>query len=606
MNIHPVDYAIIVVYFASTLVVGWLTMRRASTSSSEFFLSGQTMPWWLLGFSMVATTFSPSTPNLITDIVRQHGISGNWVWWVFLITGMLTVFIYAKLWRRIGVMTDIEFYEVRYSGASGAFLRGFRTVYLGLIVNTVIMATVTLALMKILGVMFGTAPLVTVVIASVVSVLFSACGGFAAVIWTDFILFIVAMTGAVGAAIYVLGMPEVGGLHGLVTHENVTGSLAFFPDLSNSKEVLTILIVPFAVLWWSTWYPGSEPGGGSYTAQRMIAAKNEAHAVGATLFFNFCHYVLRPWAWLLVALASLIVFPTLDSLRAAFPNLPEKMIAHDLAYPAMLFKLPAGLLGIFLASMFAAYMSTISTFLNLGSCYMVNDWYRRFWNRQASEKQLVFAGRLWTVLLMILAASFSFVLKNALQAFQILMLIGAGTGLLFLLRWFWWRINAWSEISAMAISFGIALYFKFVHVPLWITTSPDGVRTPQWLDFSDSMQLIISVLVTTIGWVVVTFLTRPTDEATLRDFIRRSRAGGPGWKRIVDRAKSEGVELEDSRVVWSVPTGILCTVFSCTGIYAALFATGAFLYGDYVLGSVLSGVFVLGMLAVVPLWKRLA
>lgn len=606
MNISPIDYTIIIVYFVATLLVGWLTMRRASTSSSEFFLSGQTMPWWLLGFSMVATTFSPSTPNLVTDIVRQHGISGNWVWWVFLLTGMLTVFVYAKLWRRIGVMTDIEFYEVRYSGRSGAFLRGFRTVYLGLIVNTVIMATVTLALMKILGVMFGTAPLPTVIVASVVSVLFSACGGFAAVIWTDFILFIVAMAGSVGAAIYVLGMPEIGGLHGLVTNEKVVGSLAFFPNLSDSNEVLTILIVPFAVLWWSTWYPGSEPGGGSYTAQRMIAAKNEAHAVGATLFFNFCHYVLRPWAWLLVALASLIVFPTLDSLRTAFPNLPESMIAHDLAYPAMLTFLPAGLVGLVLASLFAAYMSTISTFLNLGSCYIVNDWYRRFWNPNASEKQLVLAGRVWTVLLMILAAAFSFFLKNALQAFQILMLIGAGTGLLFILRWFWWRINAWSEISAMAISFGIALYFKFVHSSLWITTGADGVRTPQWLDFSDSMQLIISVLITTVGWVLVTFLTKPTDEKTLREFVRRSKAGGPGWKRIVDKALREGVKLEDDHVVWSVPVGILCVLVSCTGLYAALFATGSFLYGNYVLGISLTLVFAVGMLAVIPLWKRLS
>ncbi|MDO5581128.1 MAG: sodium:solute symporter family protein [Planctomycetia bacterium] len=605
MIFHSIDFVIIALFFLITLLIGWITMRRSGKDSSEFFLSGRSMPWWLLGFSMVATTFSPGTPNLVTDIVRQHGISGNWIWWVFLLTGMITVFIYAKLWRRLGVLTDIEFYEVRYSGKIGAFLRGFRTLYLGLLVNTVIMAIATLALIKILAV-FGVPEVPTIVLASVITVIFSACGGFAAVLWTDFFLFIVAMIGAVGTAIVVLDLPQIGGLHNLLLHKEVVGRISFFPDFKDTQSVFALLIVPFAVQWWSTWYPGSEPGGGSYTAQRMLAAKNEAHAVGATLFFNVCHYAVRPWAWLIVALASLVCFPTLESLREVFPAISPNKLGHDMAYPAMLTFLPKGLLGVVVASLFAAYMSTISTHLNLGSSYMVNDWYHRFRNPNATEKQLVWMGRIWTIILMVLSGVLALYLTNALAAFQILMMIGAGTGLLFLLRWFWWRINAWSEISAMIISFIIAVYFKFIHFPFWTAVDSEGKSSiPDWLNFSDSMQLILAVGLTTFGWIIITFLTPPTDEKTLRDFVRRTRANGPGWKKIIDRAKAEGDPIEGSDRQWSVPVGIFCSIISCIAVYAALFATGSFLYGNFWTGIILSVIGALGFLALIPLWKRI-
>ncbi|MDO5554910.1 MAG: sodium:solute symporter family protein [Planctomycetia bacterium] len=605
MTLTALDYLIIFFFFALTLAVGLFVMKKAGSSSSEFFLSGRSMPWWLLGFSMVATTFSAGTPNLVTDIVRQHGIAGNWVWWAFLLTGMTTVFIYAKLWRRLGVLTDIEFYEVRYSGRSGAFLRGFRAIYLGLLVNTVTMATATLAIVKILSVVTGTSPVYSIIGASVITVAFSALGGFAAVLWTDFILFIVAMGGAIAVMVVALGRPEVGGLSGLLANDVVRGHMSFFPDMSDTPSVLSLLIVPLAVQWWSTWYPGSEPGGGSYTAQRMLAAKNERHAVGATLFFNICHYAVRPWAWLLVALASLICFPTLESIQEAFPNVPDGLLGHDIAYPAMLTYLPTGWAGLVLASLFAAYMSTISTHLNLGASYMVNDWYQRFYRPDATQEQLVRAGRWWTVLLMVLAGAIVLCLKNALAAFQILMLIGAGTGLLFLLRWFWWRINAYSEIAAMVISFLVAIYLQFLHIPLFTTVAEDGTKSiPDWLNFSDAFELILAVGITTVGWIVVTLLTPPVEKQTLRAFLKRSRAGGPGWKRVIDEAARDGDPIPEDCQKWSVPSGIFCSVVGCTAVYAALFGTGCFIYGNTVAGSILTAVFVVGMLVLIPFLRR--
>ncbi|MCF0233865.1 MAG: Na+:solute symporter, partial [Thermoguttaceae bacterium] len=356
------------------------------------------------------------------------------------------------------------------------------------------------------------------------------------------------------------------------------------------------MIVPFVVLWWSAWYPGSEPGGGSYTAQRMLAAKNESHAVGATLFFNVCHYAARPWPWFIVALASLVAYPTLDSLREAFPNVAQATIGHDMAYPAMLRRLPVGLSGLALGALFAAYVSTISTHLNLGASYVVNDWYRRFVKPDATEKQLVFAGRLWTVILMLLADFVTIYLKSALQVFQVLVLIGGGTGLLFLLRWFWRRINAWSEISAMCFSFVFATYFQFIHDPLWRALAPvvgdDGVAAlPAALDFSDSTRLILCVVLTTIGWLVTSYATSPTDDETARNFIRRTGVGGFGWKKVIDKARAEGVELTTENGERSVGYGVLCSVISCVAVYAALFATGFYIYGKYVAAVALTVVF---------------
>ena len=608
-HLEMLEYIILVVYFGSMLAVGFWTLRRAGKKSSEYFLSGRNMPWWLLGFSLVATTFASDTPNLVTGLVREKGVAGNWYWWAFLLTGMTTVFIYAKLWRRLDVMTDIEFYEVRYSGKPAAFLRGFRTIYLGLIVNTVVMANVILAIIKILGIMLGTDAYTSVIMASGITVLLSAIGGLTAVIWADFILFLISMLGAVAAAVVVLQLPEVGGLSGLLSNPNVVAKMSVLPDFADKDAVISLLVIPLAVQWWSTWYPGAEPGGGSFTTQRMLAAKNEEHAIGATLFFNFCHYAVRPWPWIIVALASIIVFPDVNSLRTEFPNLPEHMIRDDMAYPAMLNFLPAGLFGLMLASLFAAFMSTVATLLNLGSSYMVNDFHHRFINKNASEKELVRVGRIWTVILMVLACVLAMQLESAVANFEILLMIGAGTGLLFLIRWFWWRVNAFSEIAAMLIAFPTALYFKLAHNDLWTSLLPtlmeDGqMGPPEWLRFSSGTQLVLSVAITTVGWIIVTLLTPPTDEKTLRSFLEKTRAGGPGWRHVINKAKAEGIELAGTNEKWSVPLGILCSVIGCIAVYSALFAAGALLYRNYTMAMILAGVAVIGSLILFLTWKK--
>ncbi len=584
MQLAPLDWVIVVAFFATSLTIGFLVARRAGRSTSEFFLSGRSMPWWLLGMSMVATTFSTDTPNLVTDIVRQNGVAGNWVWWAFLLTGMLTVFVYARLWRRSGVTTDVEFYELRYSGKAAAFLRGFRAIYLGVFFNVCIMATVSLAAIKIGGVMFEFSPIQTILVASVVTVIFSALGGFRAVVLTDLLLFVIAMIGAVAAAAVALRQPEVGGLSGLLAHDALADKLAIFPQplATDSggmswEPVIMLLVIPLAVQWWSVWYPGSEPGGGGYVAQRMLSAKNERHAVGATFFFQAAHYALRPWPWILVALASLIVFPDLDAIASAFPHVAADKIGHDLAYPAMLTFLPTGLLGLVVASLIAAYMSTISTHLNWGSSYVVNDFWQRFISPQASQGQLVWVGRVSTVLLMVLAGALALCLQNAMQAFNILLQIGAGTGLLFILRWFWWRINPYSELVAMVVSFGVALIMQFTA----------AAALPAWL------QLLIGVAFTTCAWFAVTFVTPPSDAATLRRFYKLTRPGGPGWQRVLADAARDGEDLAgDEATHWQVPRGILCMLLGCVAVYSALFGTGYWIYGNALLGCVFTMTFV--------------
>jgi Na+/proline symporter len=606
------DKIILVVYFGSLFCVGFLTMKKSGKSTKEYFLSGRSMSWWLLGFSLVATTFAADTPNFVTELVRTRGVSANWSWWAFLLTGMTTVFIYAKLWRRLGVMTDIEFYEVRYGGKSASFVRGFRTVYLGLIVNTVVMANVILAIIKNLNTMLGIDPATAVIFSCGVTVLFSAVGGLSAVIWADFILFLIAMAGAIGAAVYLLGIPEVGGLSGLLAHEEVVKMTSVLPNFADTDAVIALLVIPLAVQWWSVWYPGAEPGGGSFGAQRMFAAKNESHAIGATLFFNFCHYAVRPWPWILVALASIIVYPDLASLREAFPNLPAHMVRDDMAYPAMLKLLPTGLFGIVLASLFAAFMSTVATLLNLGSSYMVNDFYHRFVNPKATEKQLVFQGRLWTVILMVLACALAFRLQSAKDNFNIILEIGAGTGLLFLIRWFWWRINAMSEIAAMCLALPTAIYFRFFHIPLCTSLfgqeGPDGTLVcPDCWKFSDGTVLLITVAVTTVGWLLVTFLTKPTDQKILVEFLKRTKAGGPGWKHVVDRAVADGENLADlEEPSWSVPLGILCSAIGCICIYASLFAIGCWIYAQWTHAIVLTVIAVITAVILLKIWKRVS
>ena len=593
MTLSTLDWGIIILFFVLTLVIGLLVSRKAGTSSSEFFLSGRNMPWWLLGISMVATTFSADTPNLVTDIVRKNGVSGNWVWWAFLLTGMLTVFVYAKLWRKSGVVTDLEFYELRYSGKGAAFLRGFRALYLGVFFNIMIMASVCLAAIKIGSVLLGFTAVETLIIASTITVLYSSLGGLKGVVITDFFQFILAMGATFWATYYIIDLPQIGSLDALLTHPNVIPKLDFIPDFQQREVFITLFILPIAIQWWSVWYPGAEPGGGGYIAQRMLSAKDEKNAVWATLLFNFAHYALRPWPWILIALASLIIFPDLQSLQAAFPDIDPSIVKDDLAYPAMMTFLPAGLIGLIVASLIAAFMSTISSHLNWGSSYVVYDFYQRFVKPEASEKELVSVGRWSTLILMIASALFALLLSNALEAFQILLQIGAGTGLLFIMRWFWYRINAYSEITAMTVSFVLALYFKLIHTKLGFDP------------IADDIQLVLGVAITTLSWVVVTLVTSPSDKKTLNEFYKITQPGGPGWNKVVAEAEADGVDLITEKRAWNVPTGILCMVVGSVGIYGALFSTGYFIYGEYKEGSILLAVTLLSFIILRKLMKKL-
>lgn len=555
------------------------------------------MPWWLLGLSMVATTFSTDTPNLVTDIVRTNGVSGNWVWWAFLITGLLTVFVYAKLWRKSNVSTDLEFYELRYGGKPASFLRKFRAIYLGIIFNVITMSAVTLAAIKIGGIMLGLEPWQTVLTAGLVTVTFSAVGGFKGVVYTDVILFFVAMGGAIGAAVYLVNLPEVGGIQSLLTNENVANKISILPDFGNREALITLLIIPLAVQWWSSWYPGAEPGGGGYIAQRMFAAKNENHAIGATFFFNIMHYALRPWPWILVALASLVVFPDLASIQNTFPNITADKLGHDLAYPAMLTKLPTGLLGLVLASLISAYMSTISTQLNWGSSYIVYDFYQRQINPQASEKRLVAVGRLSTILLMVLSTILALLLQNAMQLFNLLLVFGAGTGLIFILRWFWWRINAWSEITAMVVSGLVSLLLTIPTIKASLFGEEGSM--PGWAEFP------FVVAVTTTCWLLATFLTPSEKDSVLRSFYKKTQPGGPGWAKIRETAKKEGEDIDNTSEGWSVPSGIVAMLLGCMMIYSTMFSTGYFIYGEYHLAFPLLGLALVSAFLLIKIWKKI-
>lgn len=555
MQLETIDWAIIGGYFVITILIGLWASRQAGKSSMDFFLSGRNMPWWLLGTSMVATTFAADTPNLVTDIVRTKGVAGNWVWWAFLLTGMLTVFIYAKLWRRSGIMTDLEFYELRYSGKPAAFLRGFRAIYLGVIFNVLVMANVCLAAIKIGGVMFELSPMNSLLIACAITVLYSMSGGLKGILFTDFFQFILAMVGTIMAAYYIMGLPAIGGLDNLLSQPVVASKKAFIPE--GSELFYTIFIIPLAVQWWASYYPGAEPGGGGYIAQRMLAAKNERHAVGATLLFNIAHYALRPWPWILIAFASLIVFPDIASLQAKFPHMNADIVKDDLAYPAMLTFLPAGLLGIMIASLFAGFMSTISSHLNWGSSYMVNDVYHRFFRKDAQQKELVLVGRISTLLMMIGGAWLALGLENAKQAFDLVVLLGAGTGLIYILRWFWWRINAFTEIAAMVSSFVIALYFTLYYKG----------------DFTDVDKLLINLAVTTVVWLIVTYATRPTSNEVLTKFYNKIQPLATGWMPVVQK---NGLIVTRENYVQKIIAMLLGVVL----VYAALFGVGLLIYGQ--------------------------
>ncbi|MCY3998820.1 MAG: Na+:solute symporter [Flavobacteriaceae bacterium] len=567
MQLETIDWIIVILFFVISLAIGIYSSKTASKNLSEFFLSGRNMPWWLLGISMVATTFSSDTPNLVTDIVRKNGVAGNWVWWAFLLTGMLTVFLYARLWRRSKVLTDLEFYEIRYGGKGAAFLRGFRALYLGFLFNIMVMATVCLAAIKIGAVLLGLSSFETLFIASLITVVYSSLGGLKGVIITDFFQFLLAMGATIAAAIFILNLPQIGGLTNLLNHSEITPKLSLIPP-SNSEIFITIFLIPIAVQWWSVWYPGAEPGGGGYISQRMLSAKDEKNAVWATLLFNFMHYAIRPWPWILIALASIIVFPNLESLQQAFPTVDPSVVDDDLAYPAMLSYLPTGLLGLMVASLVAAFMSTISSHLNWGSSYIVNDFYKRFIDPKASEKKLVLYSRISTVLLMVLSGALALALSNALQAFQILLQIGAGTGLLFILRWFWYRINIYSELTAMVVSFLVAVYFQIIHTRL-------GFK-----EVESVTQLLLGVGITTVFWVVVTLLTKPEKDETLFKFYHLIQPAGRGWRKIKQKAHLKGVQLKSTAHQWDITHGIICMLLGSVAIYSILFGTGFLLYNE--------------------------
>ena len=589
--LHPIDWACVIAFFVVSLVVGVAVTRRAGANSTEFFAAGRRMPWWLLGVSMVATTFSTDTPNLVTSFVRQDGVAGNWVWWPFLITGMMTVFVYARLWRRSGVLTDLEFYELRYSGKPAAFLRGFRALYLGIVFNVIIMASVCLAAIKIGAVMLNLTPIQTILLASCVTVVYSSLGGLRGVLITDFLQFAMAMAGSVGAAYIALGHPSVGGLSGLLSHEAVAGKTALFPSLAtgNMNFLMGVVVIPLAVQWWAAWYPGSEPGGGGYIAQRMLAAKDEKNSVGAVFFFNAAHYALRPWPWIIVALCSLVVFPDLDALKAAFPH-AANVVGDDMGYPAMLTFLPRGLMGLVVASLIAAFMSTISTHLNWGSSYLVHDFYQRFIRPECTERELVRVGRIITVMLMVLTGALALLMEEASKNFMIILQVGAGTGLLFILRWFWWRVNAVSEVVAMTVSFVVAMTLFF------------GERTGH-LALEEWQKFLIIVGITTPCWLIAAVVGPRTDHQTLLRFYRLVRPGGPGWHILDGGEGGRGGEEED--LAWQVPQGILCTVLGCVAIYSALFATGYWIYGNTALAAGLTVLAVVSTALLIRQWRTL-
>ncbi len=587
MALQGLDWGIVAVYFLISLLIGLAVSRRSGSSVAEFFLSGRKMPWWLLGISMVATTFSADTPNLVTDIVRTNGVSGNWVWWAFLLTGMMTVFVYAKLWRRTGILTDLEFYEMRYGGKPASFLRGFRAIYLGLFFNVMIMATVCLAAIKIGNVLLGLTPVQTLLISSLVTVSYTMIGGFRGVLLTDLFQFILAMGGMIAAAIFLVNRPEIGGLSHLLAEPRIQEAMAIFPDWREPASWVPVFLIPLAVQWWSSWYPGAEPGGGGYIAQRMLAAKNERHAMSATLFFNIAHYALRPWPWIIIALCSLVYFPTLGDIGRQFPHIDASIIRHDLAFPAMISFLPTGLLGLVVAALIAAFMSTIATHLNWGSSYIVNDFYGRFVDQAASQKKLVGIGRWTTLVLMLIASLVATQLNNALQAFHILLQIGAGTGLIFILRWFWYRINAWSEISGMIISFCVAIYFEMIYTG----------------DMASHEKLVTGVLITSFGWITVTLMTPPESDEVLHRFYRRVRPHPIGWNRwllktstvLPVREGSSGVMLE-----------VIAMALGCLMVYGLLFGLGYWIYGDFAGLLISFSVAVISAFGLFKIWSRLS
>jgi Na+/proline symporter len=581
MNFTTLDWGIITASIIVSFLPALFFYKRAGSNTTEFFTSGRAAPWWLVGVSMVATTFSTDTPNLVTNMIRENGVADNWLWWSFLLTGMCTVFFYARLWRRSEVLIDLEFYELRYAGKAASLVRGFRAVYLGLFFNCFIMATVNLAAVKIATVVLGWPMDRTLIVCSVITIFFASVSGLWGVLVTDALQFGITMTGTFAVAYFTLQQPQIGGLAGLWSKVDPK-MLSFLPDFGNWETALAVFILPLTIQWWSVWYPGAEPGGGSYVAQRMLAAKSEKDALTGTLLFNVMHYALRPWPWIIVAVASTIIYPTLADVHAAFPGIPAHMLGNDIAYPAMLRVLPAGFLGLMIAGMLAAYRSTIETHLNWGTSYLVHDFYRRFLRPGKAETHYVLAGRLTTAGLMVCAALLTYELDTAKEAFDLILSVGAGTGLIYLLRWFWWRINAWSEISAMLSSFVVAIGFF--------------VARKHGMEVSTTTSLLVTVATTTVIWVATTFLTAPAERATLVAFYRKVRPAGPGWTGVAAEA---GVGPSPD----SLPQQFLGWALGITFVYSALFGTGSYLYGHLPQALMWTAAFVgsgVGLLKIVP------
>ncbi|HQZ16273.1 MAG TPA: Na+:solute symporter [Vicinamibacteria bacterium] len=591
MHITWIDWIVAAGSILICFIPALFLAKRSRSSTSEFFGSGRSVPWWLAGLSMVATTFSSDTPNWVTEQVRRYGVAGNWQWWAFVLTGVATVFFFARLWRRSGVLTDLEFYELRYSGTSASVVRGFRAVYLGLFFNCFIMGMVTLAACKIANILFGLSSWQTIVICGVLNVVFAAHSGLWGVLVIDMIQFFIKMTAVFAAAWF--SLVEVGrriggeasgwvGLKALVstlsTRQVVqsaeagaqpvmslsdgTGQpiLDMLPNFGMYELALMIFILPIAISWWANWYPGAEPGGGSYIAQRMLASKSEKDALGGTLFFNVAHYVLRPWPWIITALCSIIVYPDLASIKAAFPNADAALIGHDSAFPAMLMFLPEGFVGLMIGGLLAANSSTILTHLNWGSSYLVHDFYRRFIKKDALESHYVNAGRLSTVMLYVVAAVLSLTMSSAQQAFQVLLSIGAGTGLLYIARWFWWRVSAWCEIVAMAMSLVTSLL-----VPYFMPGAGFAPTT------------IVQVGITTVAWLVTAFVGPATDRATLIAFVQKVKPAGPGWTELRAAAGIPDSEVAQENRIGAAFVGWIA---GCLVIWSSLFAIGNFLYSS--------------------------
>ncbi len=597
MRLQLIDWVIVFASLAVCFLPALYFAKRSARNTTEFFVSGRSVPWWLAGLSMVATTFSSDTPNLVTDIVRRQGVAGNWCWWAFTLTGVATVFFYARLWRRSEVMTDLEFYEIRYSGKAAQVVRGFRAIYLGFLFNCVIMATVSLAACKIANILFGLPRWQTLVLCGVLNVAFAAHSGLWGVLVIDMIQFVIKMTAVIAAAFF--AVRHVGGLDVMV--EKLSGPmpgpngtmvnyLNMLPDFTSNWDLaLAVFIMPIAVQWWATWYPGAEPGGGSYIAQRMLASKSEKDALGAVLFFNIAHYVLRPWPWILVGLCSLIVYPQLSDIQRAFPNMDPKLLGHDIAYPAMLKFLPVGFVGLMVGGLIAANSSTILTHLNWGSSYLVHDFYRRFVRRDGTEKHYVLMGRWATVLLFVCASGMVYLLDSAKDAFDIILQVGAGTGLIYLLRWFWWRITAWCEVVAMASSFGISFALIILHKQFD-------------LGLPAHYALLLTIGVTTICWLATAYLGPQTDPAILVSFYRKVRPFGPGWNHV---RRLAGLPEDDGIPGESIPAAMLAWSAGCATIWSGLFAVGNFLYGRTGVAFALVGVFVVSSTVLIRSIQRL-